>query len=120
MVDVELGLVLAAARMSDAFAFGLVFGACALVFVGIVLCAWIFYLRGGDAGEGFTDELSPALIEGAPVDGELIVAGSVWRQRYECTCGFRGTRELAFPPAHIKCPRCAGVAVGIGAAELVT
>lgn len=41
------------------------------------------------------------------------------RQRYECTCGFHGTREEYFPPAHIRCPRCNGVGVARGEPERV-
>jgi len=44
---------------------------------------------------------------------------TIYRQRYECTCGFHGAREAEVPPLHIKCPRCAGVAIARGAAEQV-
>lgn len=55
----------------------------------------------------------------AAAQAELSGAPPMHRQRYECTCGYRGTRESFAPPSHVKCPRCAGVAVGRGPAELV-
>lgn len=45
------------------------------------------------------------------------LATALVRQRYECTCGWHGTREQHAPPAHLKCPRCMGVAVARGLPE---
>lgn len=45
---------------------------------------------------------------------------TLFRQRFECTCGNKETRDFDQPssiPSHIRCPNCAGVAVAIGRAE---
>jgi predicted RNA-binding Zn-ribbon protein involved in translation (DUF1610 family) len=64
-------------------------------------------------------EENAAAIEAARAELAALAAPVRYRQRYECTCGFHGWRESHAPPAHIKCPRCGGVAVARGEAERV-
>lgn len=45
---------------------------------------------------------------------------ATYRQRYDCTCGWHGYRELAYPPSHVDCPRCNGVAGAHAPAERVS
>lgn len=72
--------------------------------------------------EGFRLAPSPMHATDAEISGlfRLIEQPPVYRQRYECECGFHGSREVTYPPSHIPCPRCGGVAGAIGAAELVS
>lgn len=68
----------------------------------------------------------PALATDAEISGlfrvleQMSGADPIYRQRYECPCGFHGTRELATPPSHIRCPRCDGVAGARGVSERVS
>lgn len=49
-----------------------------------------------------------------PLNAELD-RSSMQRVRFECTCGWHGTRELAHRPNSMTCPRCNGVAISMRA-----